>query len=186
MCLCLLTPLQSMYISHANAAQFDDIVIWLASRCVPWRLCLHWAKFSSSCQSIAIQARWISEALWSAHLWQLGTVRMLRHSSFAICVLTTHDCYVCLQGLIFLFVVVGLAIVIGLPFMIARRQGMRRAPGDKGISLATFFGGKQSHSNWYFCLCCFSVFSVVGDPVFISAFAVCFDPPYRYKCNCVD
>lgn len=51
------------------------------------------------------------------------------------------------SGLIFLFVVVGLAIVIGLPFMIARRQGMRRAPGDKGISLATFFGGKQSHSN---------------------------------------
>ena len=70
--------------------------------------------------------------------WRIKNVDML---------LTMNDCYVCLQGLIFLFVVVGLAIVIGLPFMIARRQGMRRAPGDKGISLATFFGGKQSHSN---------------------------------------
>ena len=52
-----------------------------------------------------------------------------------------------LQGLIVLFVAVGLAIVVVLPFMIARRRGGRRAPGDKGISLATFFGGKASHSN---------------------------------------
>ncbi len=53
-----------------------------------------------------------------------------------------------LQGLIVLFVAVGLAIVVGLPFMIARKRGMRRAPNDsKGISLANLFGGKQAHSS---------------------------------------
>lgn len=53
------------------------------------------------------------------------------------------------SGLVVLFVAVGLGIVVGLPFMIAKRRGMRRAPGDKqtGISLATFFGGKQAHSS---------------------------------------
>lgn len=54
-----------------------------------------------------------------------------------------------LQGLIVLFVAVGLAIVVGLPFMLAKKRGMRRAPGDSkgGISLATLFGGKSAHSN---------------------------------------
>lgn len=53
------------------------------------------------------------------------------------------------SGLIVLFAAVGLAIVVGLPFMVAKKRGMRRAPGDSkgGISLATLFGGKSAHSN---------------------------------------
>lgn len=49
-----------------------------------------------------------------------------------------------------MFVGAGLGIVVGLPFMIAKKNGMRRGPGDKGISLTTFkefFSGKQAHSS---------------------------------------
>ncbi len=54
-----------------------------------------------------------------------------------------------LQGLIVLFVFAGLAIVVVLPFMIAKKRGMRRAPGDGkgGFSLSNLFGGKSAHSN---------------------------------------
>lgn len=53
------------------------------------------------------------------------------------------------SGLIVLFVFAGLAIVVVLPFMIAKKRGMRRAPGDGkgGISLSNLFGGKAAHSN---------------------------------------
>ena len=55
-----------------------------------------------------------------------------------------------LQGLIFLFVLMGLAIVVGLPFVVAKRRRIRRAPGDgKGafISLTNLFSGKDAHSS---------------------------------------
>ncbi|DBA78364.1 TPA: hypothetical protein ACH3X2_008301 [Trebouxia sp. C0005] len=53
------------------------------------------------------------------------------------------------SGFIVLFVFAGLAIVVVLPFMIAKKKGMRRAPGDAkgGISLSNLFGGKAAHSN---------------------------------------
>ena len=59
-----------------------------------------------------------------------------------------------LQGLIVLFVIMGLLIVVGLPYMLAKRKkGGMRAPrghdGDSkgGFSLATLIGGKAVHSS---------------------------------------
>lgn len=55
-----------------------------------------------------------------------------------------------MQGLIFLFVLVGLAIVIGLPFAVAKKRKSRRAPSDgKGafVALTNLFSSKDSHSS---------------------------------------
>ncbi|KAL3141724.1 hypothetical protein ABBQ32_004406 [Trebouxia sp. C0010 RCD-2024] len=53
------------------------------------------------------------------------------------------------SGLIIIFVATGLGIVVGLPFLIAKRRGWHKGAGDKGM-IAMFretFFGKQGHSS---------------------------------------